>query len=75
MSGPEFSPRTRRMVGVSCPGGAAPQYRVQYKCRDSAQWRLYAVCSHSGQADAVLEMLTSRGHEARVIRYAILPAA
>ena len=62
-------------VAVSSPGGFARQLRVQYQAKSTTDWRLYATFRRRDQAEQCLDRLNRDGYQARMVDYAICPAA
>ena len=65
----------RAPVPVSIPGGMARQYRVQYRVTADGEWRLHATLATAQHAQKCVEQLASKGYDARIVQYAIYPAA
>lgn len=66
---------SRILMSVSCPGGLARQYRVQYFEPTSSQWFMYATFGRRELAEQCLLRLTVNGFQARLVDYNISPAA
>ena len=62
-------------MAVNSPGGLARQLRVQYQATSTADWRLYAAFRRRDQAEQCLDQLNRDGYQARMVDYAICPAA
>ena len=53
----------------------ARQYRVQYRVTADGEWRLHATPATAQHAQTCVEQLASKGYDARIVQYAIYPAA
>ncbi len=62
-------------VAVSTAGGQARHFRVQYRTQSGDGWLRYATFDDLEPANSCLRQLTDRGYAARLIRFAIAPAA
>ena len=65
----------RRSIAVSSPGGPARQFRVQVYCPANGQWRHWAGCSDQTDASRRARQCLEGGQQARVVVFAISPAA
>jgi hypothetical protein len=61
------------MVACSCPGGPAPQFRVQYLRPHGSIWQRYASFRQRERAERCAQDLLARGLVARVILYGMIP--
>ena len=62
-------------VAVSNAGGQARHFRVQYRRNTGDGWLRYASFDAAEPARSCLRQLTDRGYAARLVRFAIAPAA
>jgi len=63
------------LVPVSCPGGMAPEYRVQVQGGQSPRWQHAASYATLRQARECAARLLEGGHTARIIACRALPTA
>lgn len=76
MPAPETSATGPRLLGVSCAGGMARQFRVQAgDCARPGQWSLIGSFRDQQMAEKVAAGLRRSGREARVVACQSLPTA
>ncbi len=63
------------ILAASAPGGTARQYRVQCISHTSGEWRLHSSFASLESALQCVAALEKGGQKARLVRYAIAPAA